>query len=169
MLSVARGGRLIISPGSAATQPYRRAARRAIRCVANGDSNKEPSDRDALLKSLGQISKTTGRTANSNNVVLGGDTSVESWKELDEKVNEYPCQRSFKCVGVAEDGFRDQMVLCVEDVIGTQVHPESINIRPSSKGNYISVQIGPVIVKTPDQVLAIFANMKRDDRLKWVM
>lgn len=44
------------------------------------------------------------------------------------------------------------MVQCVEEVIGTQVHPESVNIRPSSKGKYISVQIGPVIIKTPDQV-----------------
>lgn len=70
------------------------------------------------------------------------------------QVNEYPCQRSFKCVGLADDSFREAMVQSVEEVIGTKIHPESVNIRPSSKGKYISVQIGPVIIKTPEQVRA---------------
>mmetsp|Transcript_2630 Transcript_2630/g.6599 ORF Transcript_2630/g.6599 Transcript_2630/m.6599 type:complete len:172 (+) Transcript_2630:156-671(+) len=144
-------------------------ARPLVRCAASGKPGEEPSDKDALLQSLGQISKAAGRTPATNNVVLGGDDTVEKWLELDGKVNEYPCQRSFKCVGLADDSFREAMVQSVEEVIGTKIHPESVNIRPSSKGKYISVQIGPVIIKTPEQVLSIFTSMKQDSRLKWVM
>mmetsp|Transcript_23172 Transcript_23172/g.64352 ORF Transcript_23172/g.64352 Transcript_23172/m.64352 type:complete len:183 (-) Transcript_23172:399-947(-) len=127
------------------------------------------SNHDALVQSLGEVSKAQGRVSDRTNMVLGSDDTIEKWKELDQTVNEYPCQRQFKCVGVSEDGFQDSMVGVVEGVLGTSVHPEMIATRPSSQGKYISVQIGPVIVKTPDQVLAIFSGMKEDTRLKWVM
>lgn len=39
----------------------------------------------------------------------------------------------------------------VESVVGT-VHMECISQRPSSKGQYISVKIGPVPVQNPEQV-----------------
>uniref|UniRef100_A0A061R918 Uncharacterized protein n=2 Tax=Tetraselmis sp. GSL018 TaxID=582737 RepID=A0A061R918_9CHLO len=134
----------------------------------NGDSKREHDAKDALIKSLGEVSKQQGREPETRNFVLGSEGSIEKWRELDEKVNEYPGQRSFKCVGVAESGFRESMVQAVEDVVGS-VHPEMVNTRSSSKGNYISVQIGPVIVKNPDQVIEIFSLMKQDERLKWVM
>jgi hypothetical protein len=48
------------------------------------------STADALRKTLGGVSNNQGRVANTTNVVLGTDDSVEKWRELDSQVNEYP-------------------------------------------------------------------------------
>jgi putative lipoic acid-binding regulatory protein len=60
------------------------------------------------------------------------------------------------------------MVKAVEKAVGP-IHPECVQDRPSSAGSYLSVKIGPVIVQSPEQVIAIFANMRQDARLKWYM
>ena len=68
------------------------------------------------------------------------------------QVNEYPSQRMFKAVGVSDESFQADMSKVVEDVLRIELQPGMVNVRPSSKGKYISVQIGPVIVKSADQV-----------------
>lgn len=60
------------------------------------------------------------------------------------------------------------MLQAVVAVVGS-VHQECLSDRPSSGGKYISVKIGPVWVENPDQVIAVFANMRTDSRLKWYM
>jgi len=101
-------------------------------------------------------------------VVLGNDMSEETWREIDKKVNKYPGQRTFTAIGTGGDLFKSSMVEAVSSVVGT-VHQECISERPSSKGSYVSVRIGPVWVQNSDQVVQIFANMKKDERLKWFM
>jgi putative lipoic acid-binding regulatory protein len=66
-------------------------------------------------------------------------------QEVDEAVNEYPCQRVFTAIGIQDGAFRDDMVACVEQVLNCSVHPEAVVERPSSGGKYVSVRIGPVI------------------------
>ncbi len=69
------------------------------------------------------------------------------------QVNTYPGQRIFKAIGVGGGAFVDSMLSAVERVIGSPIHEESVNSRPSAKGSYISVTIGPVTVQNRDQVL----------------
>lgn len=57
------------------------------------------------------------------------------------------------------------MVACVEKVVG-QVHEECVSSRLSGKGNYISVTFS-VWIETPDQILSIYEEMKKDGRLKF--
>ncbi len=67
------------------------------------------------------------------------------------QVNKYPVQRSFTAIGKGEPDFRDAMVGAVEQVVGV-VHTECVSQRSSSKGQYLSVTVGPVWVKNSEEV-----------------
>ena len=112
------------------------------------------------------VSNADGRVPRGTNIVFGTEDSEEKWRELDEQVNQYPGQRTFKAIGVGGDSFVAAMTLCVSNVVGT-VHAECVAFKLSSKGNYVSVTVGPVWVETPDQVLQIFEARKEDGRLKF--
>ncbi|GFR46957.1 hypothetical protein Agub_g8607 [Astrephomene gubernaculifera] len=86
------------------------------------------------------------------------------WKQIDAKVNTYPCERLFTAVGSGGEEFRAAMVACVEGVVGG---PAPVEVRASSGGAYISVRVGPVVVQNRDQVLDIFVRMRQDKRLKF--
>ena len=90
-------------------------------------------------------------------------------QEVDEAINEYPCKRVFTAIGLQDDDFRDSMVKCVETALNCCVHPEAIVVKPSSGGKYASIRIGPVIVSSADEVVAVFNSMKADERLKWFL
>lgn len=68
-----------------------------------------------------------------------------------------PCGADPRCVvrsaaiGVGGEGFAASMRSAVEGVVG-QVREESVSLRPSSAGKYISVTVGPVLVESGDQV-----------------
>lgn len=81
------------------------------------------------------------------------------------QVNEYPGQRTFKAIGSGGAEFVAAMVKCAERVVGP-LHEECVSTRASAKGNYTSVTLS-VWVESPDQVLAIYSNMKEDSR--WVV
>lgn len=68
------------------------------------------------------------------------------------QVNTYPGYRSFKAIGVGGGAFVQAMVGAVESVTGESVHEECVQERPSSKGSYISVTVGPVLMHNRDQV-----------------
>lgn len=108
-----------------------------------------------------------GRLSSSNNLVLG-DSSLEKWRELDEKVNEYPTPRSFKAIGEANDAFCEAMVVAVTDVVGP-IHPEFVSKRSSKNGKYITVTVGPVWVQDADQVVQVYQNMRQSPSLKYML
>lgn len=100
--------------------------------------------------------------AAARRLVLGDDQSEEKWRQLDERVNEYPDRRVFKGIGVAgaDAGlFRRAIVAAVESVVGT-VDDGAVSMRDSSGGKYVSVTVGPVVVQSGDDVVAIYAAMK---------
>jgi putative lipoic acid-binding regulatory protein len=97
---------------------------------------------------------------------MGSDLSEESWRQLDSQVNEYPGYRSFKAIGFGGQDFATAMVACVENVVG-RVHEECVSSRFSSGEKYISVTIGPVLIKDPQEVLEIYNLMSADGRLKF--
>ena len=57
------------------------------------------------------------------------------------------------------------MVGAVEGVIGAPVHEECVQERPSSRGSYISVTVGPVLLHNREQVLT--AACKPHDTSCW--
>lgn len=129
-----------------------------------GPPPKSMSTADALREGLGAASSAAGRVARATNVILGTDDSEEKWRELDQQVNEYPGQRTFKAIGSGGEDFVASMTAAVAAQVGT-VHAECVARR--AKGKWISVTVGPVWVETPEQVLAIFEAMKADGRLKF--
>lgn len=88
---------------------------------------------------------------------------------MDEAVNKYPAHRVFTAIGEGSDDFRDSMVRCVEVALNCQVHPEAVIVRPSKKGKYSSVKIGPMVVADAGEVVAVYQSMKADIRMKWFL
>jgi len=129
-------------------------------------NGEEPED--ALRETLSSLSQTAGRNAETTNVILGGNATPDDWRELDEKVNTYPMERGFKAIGSGGEDFVQSVVGAVEGIVGN-VPPENVTHRPSSKGNYISVNVGPCWIENPDQVIAIYAAIKTDKRVKWIL
>ena len=85
-------------------------------------------------------------------------------------MNEYPCLRGFKAIGLGGDSFVGKMKTAVESIVGP-VPEDMVRVRPSSKGKYNAVDIGPVMVMNVEQVMSIFAAMKEHggDDLKWFL
>jgi putative lipoic acid-binding regulatory protein len=98
---------------------------------------------------------------------LASDSQAIVVQQVDEAVNVYPCQRVFTAIGDSTDGFRDAMVACVETTLRCEIHQKAIVLRPSSGGKYQSVKIGPVVVSSADEVVAVYEKMKADGRMKW--
>lgn len=88
-------------------------------------------------------------------------------QEVDEAVNEYPCQRVFTAIGEGSVEFKMSMVQCVEEGLGTTVKAEHIQVRPSKAGKYFSVRIGPMMVAHAGEVMDVYGLMKKDTRMKW--
>lgn len=122
---------------------------------------------DALVETLGDISDVDGRVATGNKLVLGGSDSLEKWRELDAKVNTYPTERVFKAIGSGGDEFVDSMVAVIRGVTSVEDVPAAA--RPSAKGNYVSVTLGPVMMDHSDQVIEVYQRMREDERLKWYL
>lgn len=149
-----------------------------------GGSNQTPACSEICKKAVA-LPSLSGGAANENFVIVHAPVphlqgrrksqcmhrlhtdSVENVQEVDQAVNEYPCERIFTAIGDATPGFKDNMIACVEKALNFKVHPESILERQSSGSKYISIKIGPVIVSNADEVVAVYTAMKKDERLKW--
>lgn len=146
-----------------------RMRRMVTRAEGFGEKKRDPEvPEEALRETLSSLSQAAGRNAETTNVVLGGKATPDDWRELDEKVNTYPMRRGFKAIGTGGEDFVQSVVGAVEGIVG-DVPPEKVTHRPSSKGNYISVNVGPCWIDNPDQVIAIYAAIKTDKRVKWII
>lgn len=128
---------------------------------------------DALLHTSSEVSERTGREAQTRNMVMGdGGNANLSWEELDAKVNEYPMQREFKAIGPAgDDGAGEDLVAsltaAVAGVVG-DVDPAAVSTRPSSGGKYVAFTVR-LTMESGQQVQDVYAALKADKRVKWVM
>jgi len=129
-----------------------------------------------LIKSLSELAKKRKDGANAPSKKTGGNTTVmmaaetdEKWRELDAKVNEYPCLRKFQAIGADEEGFVGDIVALISGALGGRViHPENVTVRPSSKGTYVSANV-VVEMLTGDDVISVYKALKSDKRIKWCL
>ncbi|XP_011036085.1 PREDICTED: uncharacterized protein LOC105133699 isoform X2 [Populus euphratica] len=142
----------------------------------NNNNNEDDHDQDppqeAVLKAISEVSRTEGRVGQTTNVVIGGtvaDDSTNEWLALDKKVNSYPTVRGFTAIGTGGDDFVQAMVIAVESVIQQPIPEGRVRQKVSSRGKYVSVNIGPVQVVSSEQVQAVYNAMRRDDRMKYFL
>uniref|UniRef100_A0A7N0UX75 Uncharacterized protein n=1 Tax=Kalanchoe fedtschenkoi TaxID=63787 RepID=A0A7N0UX75_KALFE len=136
----------------------------------SGDEQGPPQE--AILKAIAEVSKAEGRVGQTTNVVIGGTVTHDAtneWLELDQKVNSYPTVRGFTAIGTGGDDFVQSMVVAVESVIQQPIPEGRITQKISSRGKYVSVNIGPVRVVSSEQVQAVYNAMRRDDRMKYFL
>lgn len=93
------------------------------------------------------------------------DKTQDEWAQLDEHVNEYPGERSFKAIGIGEADFVQSMRECVEQVVGA-IEDGQVETKESSGGKYVSVTF-KVMIQSADDMKEIYEGMKRDGRMKF--
>jgi len=100
-------------------------------------------------------------------IILGNADAKtqDEWAQLDEHINEYPGERSFKAIGAGEADFVRSMRECVEKVVGG-IEDNQMDTKESSGGKYISVTFR-VMVRSPDEMKEMYELMKGDGRLKF--
>ncbi|XP_058194651.1 uncharacterized protein LOC131311288 isoform X1 [Rhododendron vialii] len=147
-------------------------------CAHNETASSSEEDHDqgppqeAVLKAISEVSKAEGRIGQTTNVVIGGtvtDDSTNEWLALDQKVNSYPTVRGFTAIGTGGDDFVHAMVVAVESVLQQPVPEGQVKHKLSTRGKYVSVNIGPVRVISSEQVQAVYNAMRRDDRMKYFL
>ncbi|CAH9112880.1 unnamed protein product [Cuscuta europaea] len=135
------------------------------------DCNPNPPQ-EAVLKAISEVSKVEGRVGQTTNLVMGGtvhDDSTNEWLILDKKVNLYPTERVFTAIGTGGDNFVQAMVVAVESVIQGSILEGQVKKKDSSGGKYVSVNIGPILVLSSEQVQAVYNAMRRDNRMKYFL
>ncbi|KAM0947085.1 putative YbeD-like domain superfamily protein [Dioscorea sansibarensis] len=147
-----------------------------LRCSSGDASSPSPDDQgppqEAVLKAISEVSKSEGRVAQTTNVVIGGtvtDDATDEWLVLDQKVNSYPMTRGFTAIGTGGDDFVQAMVVAVESVLQQPIPEGRVTQKLSSRGKYVSVNIGPIQVVSSEQVQAVYNAMRRDDRMKYFL
>ena len=126
---------------------------------------------DAVLGALQGVSKSSGRDVASGgrNLVLGlQDTDEESWRVLDQKVNQYPCVREFKCIGSGGEDFVASMMAAAQGVTGLALRREEVVVRASKTGKYSAVNLY-LEVGSGEEVMAIFSALQKDARLRFFL
>ena len=62
------------------------------------------------------------------------------------------------------------MVLgAIRSVLGMDVPRELVKQRESKNGTYWTVDVGPLEVQSPEQIVDIYAKIKEDKRTKFMM
>jgi putative lipoic acid-binding regulatory protein len=125
------------------------------------------SKADVLRESLG-TDKVHQEVKNINPTIMIDNENPGEWDQLDQHINEYPGERTFKAIGFGGDEFVKAMRDCVESVLGT-LDDTVVQTKESSGGKYISVTFGPVVVENPEQIKDIYSKMQEDGRMKFFL
>ena len=88
-------------------------------------------------------------------------------RPLDDLVA-FPCRYLFKAVGPADDDFVAAVLTRVAAVIGRPLASDEHSTRPSKKGTYVAVSMR-LWVENADRLYAIYAAIKEDERVRYVL
>jgi len=80
---------------------------------------------------------------------------------------EFPCLYPIKIIGLASSGFRDEVIMAVEQHTG-KISADLIELQPSKKKTYVSVRI-TIAATGVDQLQNIFDDLKAIDAVKMVI
>ena len=80
---------------------------------------------------------------------------------------EFPCAYPLKIVGNAADDFRE-FVIAVLERHTDQIHTETIDVRPSSGGRFLSVRV-TITATGEEQIKNIYADLKATGRVQVVL
>ncbi|KAG0456609.1 hypothetical protein HPP92_024397 [Vanilla planifolia] len=150
----------------------------SVRCSLRGvpfpasPQDDQGPPQEAVLKAISEVSKSEGRVAHTTNVIIGGtvkDDATTEWLALDQKVNSYPTVRGFTAIGTGGDDFVNAMIVAVESVLQEPIPEDRVTQKLSSRGKYVSVNIGPIRVVSSEQVQAVYNAMRRDERMKYFL
>ncbi|KAL2903693.1 hypothetical protein RDABS01_002403 [Bienertia sinuspersici] len=94
---------------------------------------------------------------------------MNGWLWIKRHVNSYPTVRGFTAIGTGGEDFVHSMVVAVESVLEQPIPEGQVKQKTSSRGKYVSVNIGPVQVSSSEQVQAVYNAMRRDDRMKYFL
>ncbi|KAI0516116.1 uncharacterized protein LOC110099438 isoform X2 [Dendrobium catenatum] len=151
--------------------PFMRCSRSDVPSPAFSQDEQDPPQ-EAVLKVISEVSKSEGRVSQTTNVIIGGtvkDDATNEWLALDQKVNSYPTVRGFTAIGTGGDDFVNAMVVAVESVLHEPIPEDRVTHKLSSRGKYVSVNIGPIRVVSSEQVQAVYNAMRRDERMKYFL
>lgn len=79
---------------------------------------------------------------------------------------EFPCQFSFKVLGLAQDELVDQVMAVVRQ--HTDAGDYSPSVKPSSKGNYHSVSV-TVTVTSKQHIELLYTELGRIELVRYVL
>ncbi|MBL4883500.1 MAG: DUF493 domain-containing protein [Planctomycetaceae bacterium] len=77
------------------------------------------------------------------------------------ETHEFPCPYTFKVIGEANDGFVESIVAAVRQGMNYDFDPP-FQSRETSGGRHVSLTFEPV-VDSPDQILAVYAEVQRQE------
>ena len=80
---------------------------------------------------------------------------------------EYPTEYVFKIMGLAADDFPEHALRLVARVVA-DVRADSVTVRASSGGKYLSVTVTAVL-QSEDQRLAVYAILESDSRVAYAL
>ncbi|HDR46790.1 MAG TPA: DUF493 domain-containing protein [Geoalkalibacter subterraneus] len=83
-----------------------------------------------------------------------------------EELFDFPCDHVFKAVGPNTDLFVFEVNRAVNSVL--PVSQDAVKVRPSGKGNYVSVSV-VVRVHNFDQVTGVYDALRQIDDLKYLL
>ena len=85
-----------------------------------------------------------------------------------EELQEFPCVFQFKAVGEAGDGFVEDLLARVAQVLGREVAEGEKSLRESARGRYESITL-KLPVDDADTLYAIYDAMGSDERVKYLL
>lgn len=95
---------------------------------------------------------------------VGTGIEEKSTKELIE----VPCVYSFKVIGEAGSPFQSQIVSAAESKLGRELAEHEIEVRPSSKGKYLSVTLH-LYMTTLDEIYEFYAVLKANPFTRFIL
>jgi putative lipoic acid-binding regulatory protein len=165
--------------GTAAAIPARSVRASASRWrPGDGTEDEEAREKpatEALIDAMDSAAKLRNRDSGGKvTTVMGSDAGAGglganmTWKELDERVNEYPSDRKFQAIGEGGDAFVAEIVRLVEGALGRPVDPARVTSRPSKKGKYVSANV-TARLQNGDEVVAVYAALKACEKVVWYL